>query len=333
LRLKSYTLILSLCVLALVIAGCGKKASPVPKGLPIPAGVGDLRGDVRDGVLLISFSIPKKNQDGTPLNDLAGFRILKSCGGCGGGYEPWKSVAMTDRQGFTTRGGRLYTYDNDLREGFDYGYRVFPFSTKGVTGGGSNTFLISWKEPPGPLRGLTIGEEDSMLVFSWTGRPGLLYNIYRWEDGVYPVSPMNTSPLATPQFVDSGLQNGKQYKYEVRAVRMDRGTAFEGEGTAVSGTPRDKTPPLQPAGPRLERKDTSVFLSWTGNTESDLAGYNVYRVVSGKPTKINNILVVPPHFVDERPGPERYISYYVTAVDKSGNESDGSQEQVIILKE
>jgi penicillin-binding protein 1B len=84
---------------------------------------------------------------------------------------------------------------------------------------------------------------------------------------------------------------------------------------------------------KTERRDEAVRLSWMGNTENDLAGYNVYRVAGGEIRRINYSLIQTPQFVDEKPGQESYISYYITAVDKAGNESDRSQEQTIILKE
>jgi hypothetical protein len=55
--------------------------------------------------------------------------------------------------------------------------------------------------------------------------------------------------------------------------------------------------------------------------------------VTGKAEKINKELVSEPRFVDEKPGANRYLSYYVTAVDRSGNESRPSKEEVVILKD
>ena len=118
-RLKKKRLILAVSLTFLALIACGKKENPIPKGLPIPAGIGDLRGDVKDGVLFLSFSIPTKNMDGTDIKGLVGFRILRSCGGCGGAFEVWK-ISLADRQGYTIRDGRLYTYDNDLIPGVAY---------------------------------------------------------------------------------------------------------------------------------------------------------------------------------------------------------------------
>jgi hypothetical protein len=317
----------------LAFFSCGKKGSPIPKGLPVPTAVSDLRGEVKDGVLFVSFSIPNKNRDGSDARDLAGFRILKSCGGCGGGFELWKSIRLTDRQGFTVRNDRFYTYDNDLRPGFEYGYRVIPYTTKDVPGDASNTFSVKWQEPPARPEGVTVEEEDSRATLSWGKINGLSYNVYRWDDAAYPLKSVNPSPLSSSQFTESKLQNGKEYRYEVRAVKVESGVQYEGEGTTVSATPRDRTPPAPPVGLKMERKEEGVLLSWTANTEDDCSGYNVYRIVSGKPKKVNGLPIAEPRFFDEKPEAERYMSYYVTAVDRAGNEGRPSREQIIILKE
>jgi hypothetical protein len=331
LRLKRSILAVS-CIL-LALASCGKKGNPVPKGLPVPAAINDVRGEVKDNVLFISFSIPRKNMDGTEIRDLVGFRVMKSCGGCASGFELWKDIRLTDTQGYTIRNGRLFTYDNDLREGFEYGYRVFPETAQGVFGDGSNTFALTWQEPPGSPGKVVAREEDSQIVLSWEPVAGLSYNVYRWENAIYPLSSLNPSPLSASQFVDANLENGRRYKYEVRAVRLDNGVAYEGEGATVLGTPLDKTPPTPPTGLKLGKQDSGVLLTWSPNREPDLGGYNIYLVTAGKPLRKNTNRVQEPRFVDEKPGTEAYVSYYVTAVDKAGNESGPSQELTIILKE
>ncbi len=323
---------LSLALLATI--ACGKKGNPRPLGLPIPRAIDDLRGDVKDGLLFVSFSIPTKNRDGTDVKDLEGFRIMRSCGPCGAGFDLWKDIRLADKQGYTIRDNRLYTYDNDLRAGIAYGYRVYPYTTKGIQMDGSNVFSLTWLKPPGRPTGAAAVEEDSKIVLSWERTDDLSYNVYRRDNGVYPLFPRNPAPLAASSFTDAPVQNGKTYRYEVRAVKMEETTPLEGEGVTIAATPRDKTPPAAPATPQLSMLNGGVLLSWTPSPESDLAGYNVYRLAAGKPEKANTSLLTEPRFLDKNPGAGlRYVSYYVTAVDRSGNESGPSREQIIILKE
>lgn len=81
----------------------------------------------------------------------------------------------------------------------------------------------------------------------------------------------------------------------------------------------DSHPPAAPklAGKIENRVDN--LLSWNGNSESDLAGYNLYR----DGVKLNSTLITERTFCD--PGlKEGWFSYVVKAVDFAGNESDPS---------
>jgi hypothetical protein len=333
LKTKSCIFTVSLIVICLALFSCGKKANPSPKSAPVPGGINDLRGEVKDGVLFLSFSIPTTNRDGSKVADLDAFRIVKSCGGCGGGFEPWKEIHLTDKAGYTIRDGRFFTYDNDLRDGFEYAYRVHPVTIKGFQADGSNTFSIKWQRPPAAPKDVKVQEEDSRIMLTWERENDLSYNVYRQESDVYPLSPINPAPVAAAHYTDMKLQNGRQYRYQVRAVQTVGSIPYEGEGAVLTATPQDRTPPTAPRDLKLEKKGGTVLLSWAPNTEGDVAGYNVYRLTSGKPEKINSSTVPESAFTDSRPGADRFVSYQVTAVDKNGNESMPSREQIIILKE
>ena len=74
-------------------------------------------------------------------------------------------------------------------------------------------------------------------------------------------------------------------------------------------------------------------MSWLENTESDLAGYNVYRIVGKSEQKLTRTPIKETQFIDHSLGDNRFLSYYVTSVDLSGNESEPSRETIIIVKE
>jgi len=62
-------------------------------------------------------------------------------------------------------------------------------------------------------------------------------------------------------------------------------------------------------------------------TEADLAGYNVYRLDNQTAQRVNKELLHTPIFRDATAPPGMTLTYYVTAVDLSGNESKGSQKK------
>jgi hypothetical protein len=331
---RSIFVISLLMLLALIC--CGKKALPLPKGAPMPETVGDFRGEVKDGVLFLSFIAPARNTGGAPgtgAQTWAWFKVLKSCTGCGGSLEPWREIRLSDRIGYTIHKGRLYFYDDDLKPGLDYSYQVTPFTETEIPGAASNQYTIKWQRTPKPPKDVVAKEGDKSIDLSWTKEDGISYNVYRFTNDAYPLDPLNESLLTTALFTDHTVQNGKRYRYEVRAVRVEGAVRWEGEGTAVEAVPRDKTPPALPRNLVAEKKDGAVMISWEKNAEADLLGYNIYRIGPGKPEKLNKGPLTEPHFLDTTLGTPRYISYYVTAVDRAGNESGPSRELIIILKE
>ncbi len=328
---KSVILIISLAVL-LLIAGCGKKGLPMPEKLSLPGGMRDLSGEGRGGVLFLSFSIPARDSMGAELRDLGGFRILKSCGSCMGAFEPFKDIRLDEGQGYTIVNNRIYLYDDDLRAGFRYSYRVYPMTKLGTTGEASNVFSLTWQTPPGRPVNISAKGDDEQVELNWTREDNLVYNVYRVKENVYPLFPVNPGPLSTPLFLDTGLENGKAYEYEIRAAMVKDGMMFEGEGTRVKVITVDRTPPKAPQGIKVEKKGRGALIAWKMNSEKDLLGYNVYRIGGGMPVKLNGEPVRELQFYDGKvPADARYTSYYVTALDTSNNESEHSKEAIILL--
>ena len=94
----------------------------------------------------------------------------------------------------------------------------------------------------------------------------------------------------------------------------------------------DSIAPDAPTNLMSSPRPGAALLEWTANTESDLAGYRVYRSTSSpvvKGTPINGTLV-PPSFTDSTVTAGTTYYYAVTAVDTSGNESALSNEVSVV---
>lgn len=104
---------------------------------------------------------------------------------------------------------------------------------------------------------------------------------------------------------------------------------FGQEPTPGDGT--DTTPPAVPNGVTASASgQTQVDLSWENNTESDLAGYNVYRSTTSDFAADASHLVASGvssgSFSDDGLSCETDYYYMVTAEDDAGNESAASDE-------
>jgi hypothetical protein len=150
--------------------------------------------------------------------------------------------------------------------------------------------------------------------------------------------------------IDHTARMGEGYRYtaqRVRSVSLD-GHALELRSSLsppVTVMMRNTFPPHVPSG--LEAvpggataSDRSIDLSWTPNTDADLAGYIVYRqdidskgVVASTATRLNATPVVGPAYRDQTAMAGRRYAYRVTAVDTAGNESAPSDAVQETLRE
>lgn len=168
-----------------------------------------------------------------------------------------------------------------------------------------------------------------------------IFRIERREKG----APENIAPAIVAQvrpgdrvlpFTDSSIEWEKTYTYWVTPVTLWRAGVQQGEvegDDSPSSTifVHDTFPPVTPSG--LEAvfsgiiQHPAIDLTWTPNTDQDLAGYNVYRhTESSTPVKINTQLVKAPAFHDPNVALRNTYFYSVTAVDLRGNESAKSKE-------
>jgi fibronectin type 3 domain-containing protein len=121
--------------------------------------------------------------------------------------------------------------------------------------------------------------------------------------------------------------------YSVRSVTQYPNWVIESsDSNRVRIAAKDTHPPAAPQGlvvvfvPAVGQALAHLELSWAINSETDIAGYNVYRSeqegASG--TRLNPELLLTPAFRDINAVPGRRYQYTVTAVDRSGNESPAS---------
>jgi hypothetical protein len=150
--------------------------------------------------------------------------------------------------------------------------------------------------------------------------------------------------------IDHTAQMGDTYSYSaqrVRSVTLD-GHTLELRSLVsppVTVVMRSIFPPHSPTG--LEAvpggatpADRSIDLSWSPNTEDDLAGYIVYRqeidsngVAAATATRLNATPVVGPAYRDQTAMPGHRYAYRVAAVDTAGNESAPSDAVQETLRE
>jgi hypothetical protein len=137
--------------------------------------------------------------------------------------------------------------------------------------------------------------------------------------------PAELPVLMETRYEDTQYEPGKVITYSVTAVRDIAGRPIPGVGPESVTVPVvDKKAPAVPTGLDIFQTGGGAFLTWTGNDETDLAGYHVFRSdrADGGFTQVTNPAVTQNSYFDPSGRPGLY--YAVSAVDEFSNESSRS---------
>lgn len=174
---------------------------------------------------------------------------------------------------------------------------------------------------PDPATNLTVDSSTNEKAdLSWDASPSsdvAGYNVYV-DDGT-GFSKHNTSLITSLSYSVTGLTNGDSYDFYVKAE--DTSGNESSASNTVSATITDTLAPSAPTGlSETSKTGSSIDIDWDDNSESDLAGYNVY--VDG--VKDNGALIGVSNYQITGLVDNTSYDIYVTAVDNVGNESSPS---------
>ncbi|NVM31115.1 MAG: PQQ-binding-like beta-propeller repeat protein, partial [Candidatus Helarchaeota archaeon] len=189
-------------------------------------------------------------------------------------------------------------------------------------------------EPPWKVMGLSISDPQigDTLDLSWTtnSEPDVAgYRIYREIfSGFTPGSGNFIVETVEISYRDTGLTDGQPYYYRVRAI--DEVPNEGSPSDELYGVPHDSMPPAKVRGftQTIVSPDT-ISLSWTANTEPDLANYKVYRSTTSGFTPGAVYLIACPttnYYLDSGLIEGQTYYYRITAVDEVPNEGTPSDE-------
>jgi hypothetical protein len=243
------------------------------------------------------------------------------------------------------------------RPGSVYAYRVRSRASKKKDSADSNLVTAAVYPVPEKIASLNVHVTQNAIELSWpiptsfaNAGPGSApagYHVYRGEvdsaaslpnsndlsQAKWKAAPILLAPSQTNDYRDTLFDFGKTYVYQVRSVIVADGNPIESDDSAPAVvTPRDTFPPAAPqnvvAVPLPGENNSGVVdLSWSINSELDLAGYRIYRSEKaserGQPLPLE--LLLSPAYRDVTVQPGHRYWYVVTAIDRAGNESAPSE--------
>jgi hypothetical protein len=327
--------------------------SPLPPSLNLPVQVSDLSATRTGERVRLTWTMPTKNTDKLLLKGKVQVRVCRKQGTA----PDCVQVGMLEKDP-----GAAVDVGQELPEEMATGmprpvtYYVELLNKNGKSAGISNPAVVAAGEAPAAVLGLDAEIQKVGVVLHWNAAiEGPTATAVRLQRKLLtPVQPAKTGqgPLApTPEpteqnllvevkdraqvgAVDKDIRFGQTYEY--RAQRLLRvnigGNAMELDGPLsepVRVEAKDVFPPAAPKGlaavavAAANGIAAGVDLDWEPNTETDLAGYVVYRREnSGDWERVSpTVLLVGPGFHDGHVEAGHTYEYAVTAVDQSGHES------------
>lgn len=348
-------------------AGCAAPGAPEPPSLELARPVRDLKATRKGNEVHLTWSVPTETTDHHAFRHVGPTQICRSLGApmheCVRLSElPTPQVETTGRARFRSgnRSPRQQapnpqaSYTDQLSPTLEeqaptsnFVYAVNVVNSYGKSAGFSNEVQVPSAPTLSPPENFRANLTAEGVMLAWAPLPlpqaitGLRYEyrIYRHDvdshrDSIAGELPVSEEP--SPSFLDTSFEWERTYEYRATVVTIiDQANGSEqvegGDTSTVKVVAHDVFPPATPKGLQAvfsgPGQTRFIDLVWKANSESDLAGYNIYRHEAGQPTtKVNSELIKTPAYRDPDVVPGHEYFYSVSSLDVRGNESPKSEE-------
>ena len=310
--------------LALLAAGCGAPADPLPPLRNIPSRTTDLEAVQRGTELVVAWSVPALTTEGMPVTAVGRTVVL-----------------MADEEGALESAGRELAAVGAAETGqrierriplpVEPGRRIAlavkNYSPRGRSDGHSNVVVVEVAAAPAaPGRPAAAVRADGVRL-EWSAVAGASgYQVHRSGPDREEFTLLSEVP--TTEFVDREVRWKARYRYFVRPyVTTSTGVAEGLDSPPVEVTPQDTFAPATPGGLQGAGGGAGVDLSWNPSPEPDAAGYYVYR----DGVRLTREPLGAPAYTDRGTRSGQNYSYEISAVDAGGNESARSAPVLVTV--
>ncbi|HJR03345.1 MAG TPA: hypothetical protein VKA83_17040, partial [Methylomirabilota bacterium] len=231
-----------------------------------------------------------------------------------------------------------------LSIGRRYVYVVTAEDALGRSSGPSERLVIPYLAAPKAPRALSASPGDRRIRLTWqppaemvdgSPAPGdLRYVVLRGAGAEGTLAAITPRPVEGTTFTDEGVDNDTDYRYAVRAVRVDPAVSATGEtSAAVVIAAADTTAPVAPANLLGVPSPGAVRLAWNPSASPDVALYAIYRAgESGEFLRIATTMAIATVYLDRDVQPGATYRYAVTALDRARRPNESARSNEISVR-
>ncbi|PYV76649.1 MAG: hypothetical protein DMG97_03720 [Acidobacteria bacterium] len=345
-----------LCLFAAaLLSSCGSPGVPLPPSLEVAKPVTDLRVARKGDKVYLTWTAPTVTTDRHNIQHPGATEVCRSVSStmpeCGTPIAKVPPVKVSESRS-TNKTQATFIDDHpamlpSANPVSNFIYAISVLNSYGRTAGLSNKVQVPAAPTLTPPSDFHAELTADGVMLTWRPFPSppeipglrFVYRIYRRQPATNKDAIAGEVPVVeeTPvSLLDHSFEWEKTYAYRATVVTQivaaDGEQRVEGDDTPpVTVVAHDVFPPATPTGLQAvfsgPGQKSFIDLVWTPNSESDLAGYNIYRHEQGTElTKLNSELVKAPAFRDAQVLSGHQYSYLITAADVRGNESPHSEE-------
>lgn len=347
-----------LMVWLLISAGCAKIAEPLPPLVRVPRPASDLAAFQSADTIVLTFSEPVVNTDGSPATTLHNVQILRLNEDEGESKNrrslPEKSFRQRAELILTIESPDFPSYlqngifivrdslaDSVASEFYPsaFRYAVLFVNKKRQTAGLSNQVRIAPVSLPSHPHVFSAEVTENSIQLKWEAptentdgtKPAQIagYNIYRsLQEGEMPAEPINKVPVQGLGYGDSHFLFDKTYYYAISTVGSLKDPYAESlRSKAYPVITRDIFPPSPPENFNAVLEGSDIILLWAPSSSEDVAGYRLFRRDKEATDRhlLQSELITALSFRDDTALSGKSYEYTIHAVDKHGNESQTVQ--------
>ncbi len=347
------------------LGGCASIGPPLPPSLELPHPPSDLKAVRKGDHVTLTWTVPSLTTDHQSVRYLGKTQIcrsidavLRACGVPVGEVAPpenFGSQHSPERKKLQATFSQTLPIVLDERNSSATAtFAVQVLNRSDRAAGLSNQVHVPLAPALSPPENLSAQVTAQGVLLEWTAAPAATstsdsvrrsYRVYRRAEGSQQKILAGEKTLEADDhpslhqlsILDQSFEWEKTYFYHADTLTVISQTgqpdvSIEGDDTPeVKVFAHDIFPPAVPSGVEAvyssAGQQSFIDLIWTPVTDSDLAGYNIYRREAGSAAvKLNPEPAKIPAFRDTQVSSGKKYLYSVSAVDLRGNESSRSDE-------